>query len=149
MNRAELLAELQGKCVWVGTMERMANSDLFPLPESWTVPVIEIGPGGTYQQMRAFRFTVLGLDTPEESVLIHQQVLSPTTDTFTAVGYLEAQKAAGAWQHYVEDDQGPKRPDLGFFAIKAWVADGQGRVTERRFIVSRDADGNPFHTEVV
>jgi len=148
MTKTELLADLQAKCVWVGDMERMANSSLYPLPESWTVPVIEIGPGGTYQNMRAFRFTVLDEGQPTESVLIHQQVLTPVADTFTAVAYLEAQKAAGTWAHYVEDDAGPKRPDLGFFTIKAWVA-VSGGLTEKRFMVSRDSNGDPVHTEIV
>lgn len=148
MNRAELLTDLQSKCIWVGTMERVANSPLFPNPETWTAPVIEIGPGGTYQPMRAFRFTVLNLDQPEETVLIHQQVLTPAQETFTAVAYLEAQKAAGTWSHYVEDDEGPKRPDLGFFAIKAWVPVAGG-LTEKRFLISRDSNGNPIHNEIV
>jgi hypothetical protein len=99
--------------------------------------------------MKAFRFTVLEIDTPAETVLVNQQVLTPVADTMAAVGYLEAQKAAGTWLRYVEDDQGPKRPDLKFFTIKAFVDNGAGGVSEKRFLVAYDDAGQPFHTEIV
>lgn len=187
MNITELVADLQTKCVWVGTPSRVANSPSYPNPESWTIPVIQIGAGGTYQTMDNYRFTVLNkgmvagpqvyasdvLDENDvvihaagdpildengdqvvippqlaETCLINQQILTPVGDTMTAVAYLEAERAKGTWLRYVEDDQGPKRPDLSFFAIKAFVDNG-GNVSEKRFLIAYDDQGNPFHTEIV
>jgi hypothetical protein len=188
MNTAELLADLQTKCVWVGTMQRQQGSPVGPV-EEWTVPVIQIQGEGTYSKPTAFRFTVLNngvvagpqtyaadvldmdgvtvlhaagdpvLDEngdqvvvpPQaaETVLVNQQIKTPVTDTMMAVGYLEAQRLAGTWLRYVEDDAGPKRPDLKFFAIKAWVDNGNGTVSEKRYMVAYDDQGQPFHTEIV
>jgi len=44
MNRAELIADLQTKCVWVGTPQKKPNSANAPLPEQWIVQVLEYQP---------------------------------------------------------------------------------------------------------
>ena len=84
-----------------------------------------------------------------ERVLPADYVATPVPATQRAVIYLETQKAIGTWFRYVEDDAGPKRPDLGFFAIRAWVDNGNGTVSEKRFLISEDDQGTASHSEIV
>jgi len=61
VNIQELVADLETKSVWVGTAQRKAGSDVYPLPENWTIPVIpyKANAEGLYPPPTAFRFTVL------------------------------------------------------------------------------------------
>lgn len=95
---------------------------------------------------RNVHIVVLDEGTPEESAsLIGAPIDMPVGDTLTAVAYLEAQKGV-SWNAY---ELIAARADLGFMIIRAWVGDGSGNETEKRFRVTYDAGGQGTHAEIL
>jgi hypothetical protein len=93
-----------------------------------------------------------------ERVLPEKNIENPLGDVIDAVTYWEGLKADPNSDivEYREITGADKRSDLGFYPMKAWVKvrDENGdlvdppQVRPAEFLVNRDANGNPQHTEI-
>lgn len=153
MTEAEFLADLQTKVLKMGTPTTLNGAETVDgvLPKK--VVIVEMGLKGTAKPPRTYQYTVInpGVEGDPNPFLNEQAypvnpIELPVGDALNAVGYLEAQKAAGSWVAY-EYLEG--RSDLGHFFAKVWVSNGDGTESEKRMKVSYDAEGNPSHAEIV
>ena len=151
MTEQEFLADLATKVLYMGEPQPFNDQDNVNM----TVSIVEMGQRGTVKPPRNFHYVVLnrgvaaGPDVDPlfaENAYATQPIELPVTDALKAVEYLEAQQAAGSWNHY-EYESG--RADLGFFIAKVWVDNGDGTLSEKRVIVSYDDQGTPTHKELV
>lgn len=115
---------------------------------TWVVPVIKLLPGSRVSAPSNHQFLVSNYGSVEENCMIMEQLPDPVDDTLIAVAYLEGLVSSGTWVKYVEHSSEPKRPDLDFFSVTAYVPEG-GNVVKKDFLITYDTEGNPTHTEIV
>lgn len=115
---------------------------------TWVVPVVKMLPESRVSEPSNHSFLVFNYGTEEETCRVLEQLPDPVDDTLVAVGYLENLVAQNVWVKYVENKEEPKRPDLDFFSVTAYVPDGDN-VAKKDYLITYDSEGNPVHTEIV
>ena len=121
------------------------------VPESvttWVVPVIKLLPESRVSAPSNHQFLVVNYGREDENCMVMEQLPDPVDDTLVAVAYLEGLVTDGTWVKYVEHINEPKRPDLDFFSVTAYVPDS-GNVVKKDYLITYDTEGNPTHTEIV
>lgn len=131
------------------TLDQDGNivSTAYDFLSDWYVPVVMMEQKGLWSSPTKFQFSVVDYGGANETVNPKTEIVLPIGDTLVAVQYLETQKASGTWNAYELDN--PPRSDLGFLIIKAWVPNGDGTETVKRFRVFYDLQGNAGHAEIV
>lgn len=146
MNKTELLQDLSTKVIkMIGTP--VMNAEAHGLRE-YTQRVLE-QQGHERAGVRTIAFTVVDEGDPAEAAYYRDSIALPKGDNDSAMAYLAGLVSTGAIDRFQVEDS---RPDLGpfsFFNARVWVDDGTGKLSEKRIQVTRNADGNATHKEIV
>ena len=146
MNKAQLILDLETKVIKLagGAVLRSQVEGI----NTYTQGVIT-AEGVDKATDRTIAFIVIDEGTETEHAYYRDTVSLPKAENEAGMMYMAGLVMSGLIDGFEVESM---RPDLGpfsFFIVKVWADNGAGKLVERRFRVSYNAQGVPAHKEIV